>query len=112
MNMKKLTQWIKKEQGFTLIEMSLVLFIISALLLLFVPNIAGRQEGANETSNEAVLTVLQTQADMYLMDKNEAPATFSIMKNEGYLTEKQLKSTEGKFTLNAGKVSALTDDSD
>lgn len=103
--MKKIYKWFKLEEGFTLIEMSLVLFIISALLLLFVPNIAGRQESANETSDEAVITVLQSQVDMYKMDnKGNAPDSFNTMKTAGYLTEKQLSNTTGKYTINAGVV--------
>ena len=104
--MKKIYKWFKLEEGFTLIEMSLVLFIISALLLLFVPNIAGRQESANETSDEAVITVLQSQVDMYKMDKGKNPETFTTMHTEKYLTAKQLETTD-KYVLSAtGEVTA------
>lgn len=106
--MKHLNTWIKREEGFTLIEMSLVLFIISALLLLFVPNIASRQSEADATSNEAMVTVLQSQADMYTIDKKAIPADFAAMETAKYLTEKQrIKATEG-FTLVNGVVSPKT----
>lgn len=104
--MKKIYKWLKLEEGFTLIEMSLVLFIISALLLLFVPNIAGRQESANKSSEEVAITVLQSQVDMYKMDTGEIPESFTIMGTMKYLTAKQLE-TAGKYVLSAtGEVTA------
>ncbi|MFO8069536.1 MAG: competence type IV pilus major pilin ComGC [Alkalibacterium sp.] len=103
--MKLLNNWMKREDGFTLIEMSLVLFIISALLLLFVPNIASRQDSANATSNEAMVTVLQSQVDMYTMnEEGGAPVSFGEMETKGYLTAKQSKKATEDFTLEAGIV--------
>ena len=102
--MKQLNNWMKRDEGFTLIEMSLVLFIISALLLLFVPNIADRQGKANTASDEVMVTVLQSQVDMYMMDDNDAPVSFEVMKTNKYLTAKQAAKAEKDFTLEAGIV--------
>lgn len=109
--MKNLNAWITREEGFTLIEMSLVLFIISALLLLFVPNLSTRQTSAADTGDEAIASVLQSQVDMYKMDnENKVPATFGEL-GEKYLTAKQLtKATEG-FDLVNGVVKAKTETS-
>ncbi|MDZ7834860.1 MAG: competence type IV pilus major pilin ComGC [Alkalibacterium sp.] len=102
--MKLLKAWIKREQGFTLIEMSLVLFIISALLLLFVPNLAGRQADASKTGDEAIVAVLQSQADMYTMDKGTAPASLTELHTEKYITLKQFNETNEKYEISEGKV--------
>lgn len=91
------------EKGFTLIEMSLVLFIISALLLLFIPNISNRQETANGQSTDALEKVLQTQVELYKMDK-KSPVTFDAMKTAGYLTDKQTTEASGYFNLSASGV--------
>ncbi|WP_368646058.1 competence type IV pilus major pilin ComGC [Alkalibacterium putridalgicola] len=109
--MKQTNAWIKREEGFTLIEMSLVLFIISALLLLFVPNLSGRQTSAATTGDEAIASVLQSQVDMYKMDKKEAPASFEVLKTAGYLTEKQLAKAITGFDLVNGVVKAKTETS-
>lgn len=109
--MKNLNAWIKREEGFTLIEMSLVLFIISALLLLFVPNLSGRQTDAADTGDEAIASVLQSQVDMYKMDKNEAPDSFGTMKTANYLTDKQLTKANEGFDLVNGVVKAKTETS-
>lgn len=100
----------KKENGFTLIEMSLVLFVISALLLLFIPNLSGRQESAETTSGEAIETVLQSQVDLYIMDNNnEKPESFDNLRSKKYLTEKQLNRAKDEFTLVNGVVTRKSD---
>ena len=92
-------QLLKKEEGFTLIEMSLVLFIISALLLLFIPNLSGKQKDASTTGSAAFQTVLQSQVDMYKMDNKTEIVTFAAMAGEDYLTDSQLEDAKG-FTIN------------
>lgn len=87
-----------------LIEMSLVLFVISALLLLFIPNLSGRQESAESKSNEAIETVLQSQVDLYIMDKNTKPGTFNTLKEANYLTAKQADRATKDYNLVNGTV--------
>lgn len=103
--MKKLVAWIKRQEGFTLIEMSLVLFIISALLLLFVPNLSSRQSSASDTGDEAIASVLQAQVDLYKMDNsNLPPASFEVMKTSNYLTDKQHEKALEDFKIVDGVV--------
>lgn len=104
--------WIKKavvvcklDKGFTLIEMSLVLFVISFLLILFIPNLSGRQDGAAETGNEAMETVILNQIDLYKMDNNNKyPESLAKLNEENYLTDKQLLRANELFTYSGGKL--------
>lgn len=106
--------WIKKakiisklESGFTLIEMSLVLFVISVLLILFIPNLSGRQETAAKTGNEAMETVILNQIDLYKMDNNnDYPTSLTELKSNNYLTEKQLERANELFTYSDGKLTS------
>lgn len=100
----RLRNRLKKENGFTLIEMSLVLLIISVLLLLFVPNLSGRQESANETGTDAIETVLQSQVDLYKIEEKKNPEDFDTMKNDKYLTPNQAIRANEEFQLNGGIV--------
>ncbi|MFD1417879.1 prepilin-type N-terminal cleavage/methylation domain-containing protein [Companilactobacillus keshanensis] len=54
----------KTREAFTLIEMVIVLFIISLLLLLIVPNLGGQKTNAENKTDEAFRSTLQTQVDM------------------------------------------------
>lgn len=110
---KKERMWMKKlwnklqtlnEDGFTLLEMLTVIFIISLLILLIFPNIAGVQDQAEGKTDEAFLSTLQTQVDLYEMDENNAGGT-ATFENIG-LTPNQKIKAEKDFTINGGKVTA------
>lgn len=88
--MKMIKKCFKEENGFTLIEMALVLFVISVLLLLVIPNIGNHQGTAEETGGEALQTVVQAQVDLYIMEYNQTPS-FEDLQTNGYLTANQVQ---------------------
>ncbi|ALS37441.1 competence type IV pilus major pilin ComGC [Enterococcus rotai] len=77
-----------KYGGFTLLEMLVVLLIISVLILLFVPNLAKHKEGVDKKGNEAIVKIVETQIDLYTMEKNQTP-TIEQLLNEQYITQEQ-----------------------
>lgn len=81
---------MKKRRGFTLIEMVIVLFIISLLLLLMIPNLAAQRENANQKSEEALVTTVTNQAEMYSESFSD-DATLDKLKDKNYITENQEK---------------------
>lgn len=81
---------MKKRRGFTLIEMVIVLFIISLLLLLMIPNLAAQRENANQKSEEALVTTVTNQAEMY-SERYSDDATLDKLKDKNYITENQEK---------------------
>ena len=52
-NIKKLIQKSKQSEGFTLIEMLLVLLVISVLIILIIPNIAAQSKNVQNTGCDA-----------------------------------------------------------
>ena len=80
---------MKKRRGFTLIEMVIVLFIISLLLLLMIPNLAAQRENANQKSEEALVTTVTNQAEMY-SERYSDDATLDKLKDKNYITEKKM----------------------
>ncbi|WP_119326562.1 competence type IV pilus major pilin ComGC [Companilactobacillus musae] len=81
----------KTRKAFTLIEMVIVLFIISLLLLIMIPNLADQRNKATKKSDEAFVTTIKTQEEMYENDNGAKKPTLDELKNEGYITENQLK---------------------
>ncbi|OIK85674.1 competence protein ComGC, partial [Oenococcus oeni] len=73
--MKKIRNVFKriknKKQSFTLIEMAIVLFIISLLMLLILPNLNNQRKKAENTQAEAMVSVIQTQVDLYENDNDD-----------------------------------------
>ena len=90
--MKKMMTFLKKVRvkAFTLVEMLVVLLIISVLLLLFVPNLTKQKEAVNDKGKAAVVKVVESQAELYSLDKNE-DATLSKLQDDGRITEEQAK---------------------
>lgn len=88
--MKKMMTFLKKAKvkAFTLVEMLVVLLIISVLLLLFVPNLTKQKEAVNDKGKAAVVKVVESQAELYSLDKNEE-ATLSKLQADDRITEEQ-----------------------
>lgn len=83
-----------KKDGFTLIEMTVVLFIISLLILIIVPNISGQKKHANRIHIHAMSTMIQGQVDALSDETNNKNIEFKDLISEGYLTDKQVKQAE------------------
>ena len=87
---KQLFKW-KNNKGFTLVEMVIVLFIISLLSLLFIPNITQTKEKVQTESKGAFETVIKTQAELYKLEKGSYPTSLEDLKSNNYINEGQLK---------------------
>ncbi|WP_225743601.1 competence type IV pilus major pilin ComGC [Marinilactibacillus sp. Marseille-P9653] len=90
-----------KDEGFTLIEMSLVLFIISVLLLLIIPNIGSHQGTAKSTGDTALETVVQTQIDLYEIENKQKPTSLEVLKDQKYLNERQFDEVQKQFSIDS-----------
>ena len=90
--MKKMMTFLKKAKvkAFTLVEMLVVLLIISVLLLLFVPNLTKQKEAVNDKGKAAVVKVVESQAELYSLNKNEE-ATLSKLQADNRIKEEQAK---------------------
>lgn len=84
----------KKVSGFTLLEMLVVLFIISLLLLLFVPKLLNQKESANNKSDEAIAKVVETQIEVYELDHPGQKPSKEDLINGDYVKEKQYEAYE------------------
>lgn len=82
-------KWIKSNSAFTLIEMAIVLFVISILLLLIVPNVSRHRGSASNTGDEALIKVVETQKSLYAMENNGKEPTINELLEGDYLTKDQ-----------------------
>ncbi|MFC6176994.1 prepilin-type N-terminal cleavage/methylation domain-containing protein [Companilactobacillus huachuanensis] len=88
----------KTRKAFTLIEMVIVLFIISLLLLIMIPNLVQQKDNASKRSEEAFKTTLVTQAGLYMenhpeksnTDKDKEVVTIKDLKDGNYITDAQV----------------------
>ncbi|WLR56361.1 competence type IV pilus major pilin ComGC [Mesobacillus subterraneus] len=75
---------MKNQKGFTLIEMMIVLFVISVLLIITVPNISSHSSNINKKGCEAYMKMVEAQVQAYKIDKNGTP-TIAQLQSGGYL---------------------------
>lgn len=93
----------KKEEGFTLIEMLIVLMIISVLIILIVPNLGDQSKSANKKGCEALEEVIQAQTDAYFLDNQSYPSSVSVLNDKGYISKNQKTCKDGTtFKIDTG----------
>ena len=71
------TNIIKKEGGFTLLELLIVIVIIGILALLIIPNITSAPKKARDTQRKTDLRAVQKALEEYFVSNNVYPATTS-----------------------------------
>lgn len=79
---------MKNEEGFTLIEMLVVILIISVLLILMVSNLSGVNDKISETKNEGIIQTIESQQVIYEMQEGKKP-TIDDLVNGKFITVKQ-----------------------
>lgn len=97
---------IKKESGFTLIEMMIVLLIISILILIAIPNVTKHSKSIDEKGCDAYVAMVQGQVEAYKMDEKKIP-TISALTEKEYLPENPLCPDGRNIAIDGeGKVTA------
>lgn len=71
--------------GFTLIEMLVVLVLVALLLTIALPRYTGSVEKAKEVALVENLRVLRVTLDQFRADKGHYPATLDELVDHGYL---------------------------
>ena len=75
----------RKDAGFTLMELMIVMTIIGILMLIAVPSYISAVWHAREAVLKEDLHVLRAAIDSYTMDKQKAPQSLDDLVQEGYL---------------------------
>lgn len=75
----------KRESGFTLFELLVVMTIIAVLATLAVPSFKSAVKSAREAVLKEDLQVMRSAIDAYTMDKQKAPQSLDDLVQEGYL---------------------------
>ena len=81
----------KKQSGFTLLEMSIVLFIISLLVLIMLPKLSQQRKHANSIHGKAMTSVIQTQIDAYENENGTDNVSLEELNKANYLTDAQVQ---------------------
>ncbi|MFC6170238.1 competence type IV pilus major pilin ComGC [Loigolactobacillus jiayinensis] len=82
---------LKSCSAFTLIEMVVVLFIITLLILIILPNVGAQRQKAEETGDEAFRSTIVTQSELYQNENDGKVPSLDELQKDGYLTSRQFK---------------------
>lgn len=104
--MVKIPIKIKKHKSFTLIEVSVVLFVIALLMLLFLPNIGEQKKSAEKSQGNSMAKMVQAQVDLYSVNEDDESVSFGKLESKGYLSQEQVqKAQKLGIGINGTKVS-------
>jgi len=75
----------KKDAGFTLVELMIVMAIVGVLAVVAIPSYVGSVRQAREAVLKEDLHVMRSAIDSYTADKQKAPQSLEDLVTEGYL---------------------------
>jgi general secretion pathway protein G len=75
----------RKDAGFTLVELMIVMAIIGVLAVVAIPKFEASLKLARESVLKEDLHVMRAAIDSYTMDKQKAPQSLDDLVQEGYL---------------------------
>jgi competence protein ComGC len=94
---------LKNEKAFTLIEMMIVLFVITILLLITIPNVTKHQASISEKGCEGLKNMVQAEIQAYQIDGKGVPKSINDLKGE-YLKEEPICPDGRKIEISNGKA--------
>lgn len=89
--MKKWFKNLKNEDGFTLLEMTIVLVVIAILMIVFLPNITNVNTSVTTSTNKALIQTIDAQKLLYKTEKGVEPEPIDKLADEYYITKEQLQ---------------------
>ena len=96
---------IRREDGFSLIEMMIVLLIISVLILIAIPNVTKHSKSIDTKGCDAYIAMVQGQVEAYKMEELKYPASLEALKDGEYFSETPQCPDGTKLKIADGKVS-------
>lgn len=86
---------MKIRNGFTILEMMIVLSIIALVLLLTLPNIQQKEDIIRQKGCDALVEVVNAQILLYEVEHLSPPTSINALIQEGYLKEAQRRCPDG-----------------
>ncbi|MFS0689732.1 competence type IV pilus major pilin ComGC [Sporosarcina sp. 179-K 8C2 HS] len=96
---------VKEEDGFTLIEMMIVLLIISVLVLIAIPNVTKHSKSIDDKGCEAFVKMVEGQVAAYKMEHHDNPSMQDLVDKK-YLPEGAKCPDGTEVLLENGEVTA------
>lgn len=96
-----------KKNGFTLIEMLVVMLVISILLLIMIPNLLKNNEAINGKGCEAYVKTVQAQVEVYKIEEGKIP-TLTDLTGGGYIQSVKCPNNDSIQINGEGEVTSVS----
>ena len=98
---------MQNEEGFTLLEMLLVMVVITILLLLIIPNVVTQRSSVEGKGCKAYVKSIEAQIQVYQLQHNKIPS-LKELSDEKYITTHKCPNGESIHISDDGTVSIGT----
>ena len=85
----------RRPNGFTILEMMIVMLVVAVLLMITLPNVAAKNTIIRKTGCQAMLDVIDSQILLFEIEHDREPVDLNELLNEGYLKEAQMACPDG-----------------
>ncbi|MCY9375500.1 comG operon protein ComGC [Bacillus sp. T17B1] len=92
------------EKGFTLVEMLIVLFIISILLLITIPNVTKHNQTIQKKGCEGLQNMIKAQMTAFELDHEGQTPSLSDLQSEGYVKKDAVCPNGKRIIISGGEV--------
>jgi len=100
----KIKRSLTKKDGFTLIELVVVVVILGILAVALVPGVVGRVQAAKVSRYQSDLDAIATAARMYYVDNSEWPENIGALASYGIDTVKDPWNGDYSVTPSEGNL--------
>lgn len=90
---------LRREEGFTLIEVLVVVVIVAILAAISVPIYIQYVQGARASDAQATIGAIYNACKMYYQDKSEDPTDVQQLEDQGYLELDESTKKQWTFTI-------------
>lgn len=96
---------LKNKDGFTLVEMLIVLVVVALLMAIIIPNVAGQRDRIEDQATENIAEIIENQIHTYeLVNGDGASITLSLLADENYITDRQLEEAGSLLGLDSEDI--------
>ncbi len=89
---------IRRRQGFTLIELMVVLVILALLVSVIVPNVVGKSDEAKVTKAKTDIAMIEALLDSFYLDMGRYPTTEEGLRSLYHAPEEDSEAWKGPYS--------------
>lgn len=96
----------RRDEGFTLVELVISLFVISVIIAISIPHLKAAGEKAQTTACEGNQKLIRSQMDNYFLAEHDWPTSLELLTSKKYLQTTPVCPSGGTYALSVANDEA------